>query len=190
MLLFFVDSCTGVIFTYFLRNKSDATDATAKFIADISPYGSIGRLKSDNGSEYTCAQFKELVVKHKIKHEFTAPYSSHQVGGAERSWATLFDMARCLLINSQLPKKLWNHAVRTAAYIRNRCYSDRLKGTPIEKFTGEKPNINNMHVFGATCFAYINASLILEQRRVGLLVMTLTVLHIWFILLTEILLGE
>ena len=53
------------------------------------------------------------MVKHKIRHEFTAPYSSHQVGGAERSWRTLFDMARCLLINSQLPKKLWNHAVRT-----------------------------------------------------------------------------
>ena len=160
----FVDSCTGVIFTYFLKNKSDATKATEKFIADISPYGSIGRLKTDNGSEYNCAQFKELMVKHKIRHEFTAPYSSHQVGGAERSWRTLFDMARCLLINSQLPKKLWNHAVRTAAYIRNRCYSDRLKCTPIEKFTGEKPNINNMHVFGATCFAYIQDKTKLDPR--------------------------
>ena len=86
------------------------------------------------------------------------------MGGAERSWRTLFDMARCLLINSQLPKKLWNHAVRTAAYIRNRCYSDRLKCTPIEKFTGEKPNINNMHVFGATCFAYIQDKSKLDPR--------------------------
>ena len=34
----FTDNYTGVIFVYFLKKKSDAAKATAKFIADIAHY--------------------------------------------------------------------------------------------------------------------------------------------------------
>ena len=63
-------------------------------------------------------------------------------------------MARCLLLQSGLPKFLWNHALRTAAYIRNRSYSKRLGSTPYEAFTQRRPNIKNMHPFGTACYAY------------------------------------
>ena len=63
-------------------------------------------------------------------------------------------MARCLLIQSDLPKALWNHAVRTAAYIRNRSYNMRLNSTPYQLFTNRRPNIKNMHPFGTNCYAY------------------------------------
>ena len=50
-------------------------------------------------------------------------------------------MGRCSLLDGELPDKLWNYAVQTAAYVRNRCYSRRTKKTPYEMLTGKKPNI-------------------------------------------------
>ena len=41
------------------------------------------------------------------------------------------------------------------AYIRNRCYYKNTRKTPYESFTGSKPNFNKMHIFGTTCFRYI-----------------------------------
>jgi len=40
----FTDDYSGNIFTYFLKEKSDATRATEKFLADIAPYGKIKTL--------------------------------------------------------------------------------------------------------------------------------------------------
>ena len=49
-------------------------------------------------------------------------------------------------------------------HIRNRCFNDRLGKTPYEALTGIKPNLNNMHVFGAVCYAYVQGSKKLEPR--------------------------
>ena len=60
----FVDNFSGFIFLYLLKNKSDATTALRKFLADVSPIGKVSNLlnlvdeetiktlKSDNGGEY------------------------------------------------------------------------------------------------------------------------------------------
>ena len=152
--MIFTDDYSGVTFLYFLRNKDDATSATARFLADIAPYGNIKRLRTDQGGEYTSKDFRDLMVKNQIKHEMSAPYSSHQNGTAERSWRTLFETARCLLLQAGLPKNLWTYALRTASYTRNRCFSRRANCTPYELFTGKKPNLKGMHKFGTSCYAY------------------------------------
>jgi len=59
-----------------------------------------------------------------------------------------------LLIQAKLAKEFWPYAVLAAAYIRNRCYSDRLEQTPYYALTGRKPNLSNMRVFGSECYAY------------------------------------
>ena len=73
-------------------------------------------------------------------------------------------MARCMLLESKLPKMLWTYAVMAVAYIRNRCYNDRLGKTPFEAISGIKPNLSNMHVFGTACFAYIQNAKKLDPR--------------------------
>jgi len=102
----FVDDFSGIIFLYFLKNKSDSVDAAAKFLADIAPFGSVKCIRSDQGTEYTSHAFQKLMIENKIRHDFSAPHSPHQNGTAKRSWRTLFDMARCLLIEKDLPKEL------------------------------------------------------------------------------------
>ena len=149
---------------YFLKKKSGATRALAKFLADSRPYGKVQsmtadeylcpvqRLRSDNGGEFTSNTFGNALVSHSIKHEKSAPYSPHQNGTVERGWRTMFSMARCLLVESKLPRKFWTYAVMIAVYIRNRCYHQRTKQTPFYLLTGKKPNVSNMHVFGTVCY--------------------------------------
>ena len=98
----FTDDYSGCLFTYFLKEKSDAVKATEKFLSDIAPYGKvktltfyedvfpagdIKRMRSGNGGEYIAREFKALLVKNSIKHQLTSP-NSPQSGTAERSWRT------------------------------------------------------------------------------------------------------
>ena len=41
-----------------------------------------------------------------------------------------------------------------AAYIRNRCFNNRLKQTAYFAITGKKPNLSNIRVCGSECYAY------------------------------------
>ena len=160
----FTDDLSGVIMIYFIRQKSDTFKATEKFLADSAPYGEAKCLRGDNGTEFTSEPFQNLLLRHGIKHEKSAPYSPHQNGTAERGWRTTFEMARGLLTQANLPKNLWSCAVMCAVYIRNRCYNDRLKKTSHETFTGHKPNLQHMHIFGTVCFAYIQEKKKLDDR--------------------------
>jgi hypothetical protein len=47
----FTDDYSGTILVYFLRSKSDAVQATERFLADIAPYGEVKCIRSDNGTE-------------------------------------------------------------------------------------------------------------------------------------------
>ena len=133
--LSFVDDYSGVIMIYFLKHKSDTVEATKQFLADIAPLGKVKCIRSDNGGEFIGQKFKSLLRENKIKHETCAPYSPHQNGTAERAWLSLFNMARCLLLEAKLPKMLWTYAVMASAYIRNMCFNDRLGKTPYEALT-------------------------------------------------------
>ena len=73
-------------------------------------------------------------------------------------------MGRCLLVEAKLPKYLWTYAVLTALYIRNRCYNVRLHKTPYEAFTGVKPSVQNMNIFGTVCYAYVQEKKKLNPR--------------------------
>jgi len=98
----FIDNYSGMICVYFLKHKSDAVAATKRFLADVAPYGTVKRLKSDNGTEYTSKEFQLLCDEYCIKHERSAPYSPHQNGTAERGWLTLFEITRWLLLDAKL----------------------------------------------------------------------------------------
>ena len=159
-----VDDFSGLIHIYFLKQKSDTVRATEKFLADVSPFGSVKRIRSDQGGEFISEAFESLLIANKIKHERSAPHSPHQNGTVERSWRSLFEMARCLLIQSGLPKSMWTYALMAAVYTRNRCYNPRTECTPFQSFTGSKPNIAHMQKFGCTCYALVQNPKKLDDR--------------------------
>ena len=128
--------------------------ATEKFLVDCALYGQVKCLRLDNRTEFMNNDFQTLLRKRGIKHETSCPNSPHQNGTAERHWRTLFEMARCLLLERSVPKVLWPYAVQTAAHIRNRCYYNRTQTTPYFCMTGKKPDLSKMWVFGSECYTY------------------------------------
>ena len=80
-------------------------------------------------------------------------------------------MARCLF-ESKLLQNLWVYALMASAYIKKHCYYKNTRKTSYESFTGSKPNLNKMHIFGTTCFCYVQNKTKLDPcEKVSLLAM-------------------
>ena len=150
----FTDDYSGYVFTYFLKYKSDASKALDKFLADSAPCGTVQKMRCDNGGEFIGEEFKNNLIKNKIKQEPSCPDSPHQNGTAERWWRTCFSMSRCLLLESRLPKSLWPYRVMYSTHVRNRCFQQRTGQTPYFLLTGKVPNISKLAIFGSVCYAF------------------------------------
>src|SRR6218665_1022492 len=75
-----------VLFIFCARNvMSFMLQRSICLLADCAPIAEVKRLRTDNGTEFTNKDFKSLMLKHRIKHEKSAPYSPHQNGTVERS---------------------------------------------------------------------------------------------------------
>ena len=96
--------------------------------------------------------------------EFTTSYTPEQNGVAERLNRTLTTKIRAMLTEAGLPQWLWGEAAYTACYLHNRTpryYPGYHVATPKEMWTGKKPDLGHLRVFG--CVAY--AQLAREQRH-------------------------
>lgn len=147
----FIDDASRWSEVRFLRNKSDVLQAFKDYKALVE--NQTGRrvkyLQSDNGREYCNERFDTFLKDNGIGRRLTVPYTPEQNGVAERKNRTLLDMARCLLLQSSLPKSLWAEAVNTANYIRNRCPTSHLDGrTPYEAWKGKIPDVSHFQEFG------------------------------------------
>src|SRR5271154_1090225 len=65
-----------------------------------------------------------------------------------------------MLKEAGLPVELWDEAAMTDAYLRNRTdigpeINDQ-RITPEEAWTGEKPSIDHIRVWGCKCYSYVN----------------------------------
>ena len=155
----FIDSASGMRFVYPIRNKSDALTVFQRCITEFESCGyKINRLHSDRGGEYTSTQFNVFCQTHGIKQTFTAPYSPEQNGVAERSWRTLFEKVRCILVQGRLNRSLWAAAIDTVCYVLNRLPATGAKTSPFEQFYRKAPKINNLRVFGCPAFVHDETS--------------------------------
>eukprot|EP00253_Pinus_taeda_P028451 PITA_28451 len=68
---------------------------------------------------------------------------------------TLMERARSMLSGARLGQEFWAEAVDTACYLVNRSPSSGLENkTPREVWTGKKPSLSHLRVFG--CDAYVH----------------------------------
>ncbi|XP_074572622.1 uncharacterized protein LOC141829102 [Curcuma longa] len=96
-----------------------------------------------------------------IKPESLVPRSPQQNGVAERKNRTILNMARSMLKSKDMPKEFWAEAMACAVYLSNRSPTKSLKNvTPQEAWSGWKPTISHLRVFGSIAFAHIH-----EQER-------------------------
>ncbi|CAL8152755.1 unnamed protein product [Prunus armeniaca] len=65
-------------------------------------------------------------------------------------------MAKCVMFEKSMPLEFWVEAVNTAVYILNRCPTKALdKKKPFEAYSGRKPGLKHLRVFGSLCYAHV-----------------------------------
>ena len=57
-------------------------------------------------------------------------------------------MVRSMISNASLLISLWTYALKTAMYLQNRVPSKAVQKTPFELWTGRKPSVRHLHVWG------------------------------------------
>nr|KYP41105.1 Retrovirus-related Pol polyprotein from transposon TNT 1-94 [Cajanus cajan] len=83
-----------------------------------------------------------------IAPQYTMPGKPSMNGVAERRNRTLKDMVRSMISHSSLPESLWGEALKTAVYILNRVPSKAVNKTPYELWTGKRPSLKHLHIWG------------------------------------------
>lgn len=156
--IIFIDDFTRMCWIYFMKFKSEVAGVFSKFkkLIENQCGCNIQILRSDNGKEYTSAEFNSICDEAGIEHQFTAPYTPEQNGVSERRNRSILEMARCMIHDKGLPKKFWAEAANTAVYLQNRLPTKALENkTPFEAWYGYKPPMYTLKVFGCVCFVHI-----------------------------------
>ena len=111
---------------------------------------------TDGGKEYNHAE--SALVDRGVKVTRTPIHTPEWNAVAERGNRDTVEMTRSLCFHAYLdPNEFWRYAVETAVFIRNRVtVVQHLNKTPYELFTGRKPNLSLLRVFG--CKATVHST--------------------------------
>ncbi|CAL2276796.1 unnamed protein product [Prunus armeniaca] len=128
-----IDVSTRMIWVYFLRNKSEAFNCFKKFksMTELQSGHKVKCLRSDRGGEFLSSEFIKFCEDHHgIQRQLTMAYTSQQNGVVEWKIRTVVEMAKC-------PTKALNNV------------------TPFEAYSGRKPGIAYLKVFGSLCYVHV-----------------------------------
>jgi transposase InsO family protein len=113
-------------------------------------------LRSDNGGEYTSNEFGNFCRYVGIKRELTTPYNPQQNGVVEIKNKTIMEAVNTMIHDQDLPMHLWDEVARITVYVQNRLSHSALGSkTPEEMFTGKKPYVSHLKIFGCPMFVHI-----------------------------------
>jgi len=156
--LTFIDDCTRYVWVYILKRKEEVFEKFVQWknLVEKQSGKSVKILRTDNGGEYKSKTFANFLSAEGIRHEYTVPKTPEQNGVSERMNRTLVEAVRSMLSHSELPDKFWAEALSTAVYLRNRSLTRALCNiTPYEAYTGVKPNVSNLRIFGCIAYAHV-----------------------------------
>jgi hypothetical protein len=90
-----------------------------------------------------------------IVDQYSTPGEPWQNGVTERRNCTLMDIVRSMLSYSTLSIGLWMEALKIVIHILNRVPSKSMSKMPYELWTGHKPSLNYLRVWGCPAEAKI-----------------------------------
>jgi hypothetical protein len=112
--------------------------------------------RRDNGGEYTSKEFIALCKLTGIRRELNVPHYPQQNSVAERKNISIEETVKVLLNDQGLSMFLWGEETMTTIYVQNRIPHRILKDkTPEEAFSGKKPNVENLRIFGCPVYSHI-----------------------------------
>ncbi len=110
-------------------------------------------VRVDQGGELNSQAFKEMIGLEGFSLELTGSDASAQNGMVENPNRTYGQIMRCLLHSADLGPEYWSYALAHAVYIKNRLPHHSIKCSPYQKFTGNKPNLKNLRIFGSRVYS-------------------------------------
>ncbi|KAA3481430.1 Retrovirus-related Pol polyprotein from transposon TNT 1-94 [Gossypium australe] len=127
--ILFIDDYSKYYWIFFLKYKFEIAQVFMKFkvAAETETGCKLKTIRSDNGTEYTLAQFQTLCDDAGIKHQLTNVYTPQKNRASERKNRSL------------LPTKAMTHE------------------TPFEAWFGFKPSLAHLKVFACLCYAHTPA---------------------------------
>ena len=158
-----VDDRTGYQWLFLTKGKDTFDEKFDEFLGlEIKPKGyKPVRLHTDGGGEYCGAKVRTLLKREGIKPTHSPPGNPECNGRAEAALATAHDQARAMLLESGLAPKHWGAAMLAIVHVRNRLPSPRDKEhgrSPYELWTGHKPDLKKLRVFGCKCYIHVYTS--------------------------------
>ncbi|RVW99042.1 Retrovirus-related Pol polyprotein from transposon TNT 1-94 [Vitis vinifera] len=151
----FTDDYSRYGYIYLLRRKSECFEKFKAFKAETEKRHRkyIKTLRSDRGGKYISREFISFLSEQGITSQLSTPGMPQQNGVVERRNRTLMEMVRSMTSYSDLPISFWGHAIETAAYILNLVPSKSVPKTPTELWTGRKPSLKHVRMWG--CPAHV-----------------------------------
>jgi len=155
-----IDDYSRMLFVRIMSCKSGATSHIIDWLpqAENVTGKKLIYFHSDGGGEYMSTTLKQYLEEKGVKLLITSKHTPQHNGKAERSNRTIFEMARALLFHAHLDSVFWGYAIQCAVHILNRriVYSNHTTKTPLELWSGIKPDVSHLRVFG--CDAYVHLS--------------------------------
>ncbi len=120
----------------------------------------------DRGSEFLNSKFETwLILELGVKQLFSNLEHPWENGKAERSFQTIFALARSLLKHADLPNRIWGKAILHAAYIMNRTPASHTGGiAPLQYRTKKSIDLSNLRVFGSPAQIHVRATIRLDKK--------------------------
>ncbi|GIL67494.1 hypothetical protein Vafri_20882 [Volvox africanus] len=152
-----LDDCTGFSTVAFTETKDMVAKKVKTMIEALENITGrrVKEVRTDRGTEFLNSAMGTYFGEKGIIHGTTVGYSPEQNGAAERLNRTLLEKTRAMLAESGLPLKLWAEAMATANLLRNVSPVVGMAVTPYEAFTGTKPDISHLRVFGCAAYAHV-----------------------------------
>ena len=151
----FTDDFSRYGYVFLMRHKSESFEMFKVFQNEVQNQlgKTIKALRSDRGGEYLSQEFNDHLTNCGIISQLTPPETPQWNGVSERRNRTLLDMVRSMMSQTDLPPSFWGYALETAAFTLNRLPSKAVEKTPYELWTGKRPTLSFLKIWG--CEAYV-----------------------------------
>lgn len=154
--LIVVDSHTHYKWELPLKKKSDVADTLRQLIVRLhaTTKYTVKRVHSDQGTEFTSAAFGAVCNEFNIAASTSIAYEPRQNPVAERCIQTLTTLARTMLLTSNAPLHLWQHARIYAAEVTNAIAMGDRQYSPHEMLFQQQADASLLYPWGCWVQVY------------------------------------
>ena len=162
----FTDDFSRYGYVYLIKHKHETFEVFKRFQNEVE--NRLGKkikiLRSDRGGEYLSQEFIDHLRNCGIVSQLSPPRTPQHNGVSERRNRTLLDMVRSMMSRATLPIYFWGYALETAARILNLVPTKKVAKTPHEMWTGKRPSLHHIRVWGCEVYVRRETSDKLELR--------------------------